>query len=120
MPEWAISLIMPMAGTIAVGLFAKFVPKDKIIAWIHALDQKTVTIGRGIGISASKILILRIGKNASEKVEEGIIVTLASWVGEIFRIPGHFVLAFVNGILADNQDKKRIAELENAMNKGAN
>ena len=87
--QWAFTIAAPML----VGLFVKFCPKKKLIAWI----EKPC---RGLGITISKFLVLRIGKRAANRVEEGIISTILTVLGQI--------PLFINdGLLSDN-NKKRI------------
>lgn len=86
--QWGIGL----AVTMAVASFIRFCPKKKINTWV----EKPL---RNFGRLVSKFLILRLGKKAAEKVEEGIIVTLLDVIGNI-------ALYIKEGLLEDNEKKK--------------
>lgn len=83
--------------SIVMALFVKYCPKGKLLQWI----EKPC---RGFGVAVSKFLVLRLGRKAAEKVEEGIIVTLLTVIG---KAP----LFVVDGLLADNEKKKQNANI---------
>lgn len=85
-------MTISMGAALIVGLFAKYCPKGKIVGWLKPKMY-------GLGELVSKTLILRIGRKAAEKVEEGILVTITTAISE--SIGG-----FVDGLLADNENKK--------------
>lgn len=93
MPTWVINLLISVGvGMVATTLFAKLLPKAKLVKWI----EKPC---RAAGMAISKFLILRLGKGTAEKVEEGIIVTLL----EVAEMAPRFVK---EGLIADNNKKK--------------
>ena len=87
--QWAFTIGAP----ILVGLFIRVCPKDKLLAWIKKPCY-------GLGVAISKFLLIRLGRRASQRVEEGIISTLLVCIGQ--------APLFINeGMLADNEKKKR-------------
>lgn len=88
MQEWAIGIgIM-----VAVSAFARFMPKEKIIGFLAPKFYAA-------GVFVSKFLILRLGKKSAERVEQGIIITIANSTSECIG-------KFVDGLIADNELKK--------------
>ena len=94
--DTAVNLVKTNAITsgvsLAVLLFAKFCPKQKIV---DCLAPKCRALGRFI----SRFLILRLGTKAAEKVEEGIIVTMLTTASTLCS-------ATLEGLLEDNEKKK--------------
>lgn len=92
MPEWLLALIITSGAGVACGLFAKLCPKEKLVSWVKA---PAITAGK----LTSRFLVLRLGAKAAESIEEGIIVTIATVIGQI-------PLFFVEGLIDDNNSKK--------------
>lgn len=84
---WAVGI----GATVAVGAFARFMPKAKLISWAQ-------TVCGGAGKAFSKILLLRLGKKAAESIEEGVFATIAATV-----YAG--IDAFMKGLLYDNEGR---------------
>lgn len=92
--SWLITLIVSGGVSLACALFAKFCPKDKLVGWIKPPCIK-------FGEIISKFLIIRLGQNGADRVEEGIIVTILTVIGQA-------PLFIVEGLLEDNQSKKEV------------
>lgn len=88
MQEW----IIGTGIVVAVAAFLRFMPKAKIVGFLKPKCYAA-------GVFISKFLILRLGKSAAERVEEGLIVTITMAISE--SIGG-----FVDGLLMDNKTKK--------------
>lgn len=86
--QWIVGAVVAAA----IGAFLRFVPKDKLIV-------RTIPYSGFAGRFVSKFLILRIGKDAAEKVEEGIIVTL-------FSVLLANIECFLQNLRADNEKRK--------------
>ncbi len=79
--------------SLATILLAKVIPEEKILKFLHKPLYSS-------GIFVSKFLVMRIGKKSAEGFEHGVLKTLISI---ICNIP----LYFLEGMLADNDKKKR-------------
>jgi len=87
--QWAFTIGAP----VLVGLFIRFCPKAKLLDWIKKPCY-------GLGVTISKFLLIRIGRRAAERVEEGIISTILVCIGQ--------VSLYINeGMLADNKKRKK-------------
>lgn len=92
-PPWLVALLVSSGVGIGVSVFAKVLPKQKLINLIKKPCYN-------LGVMVSKFLILRLGKDSAKKVEEGIIVT-------ILTVLGQAPLFIVDGLLSDNKKKGR-------------
>ncbi len=86
---WAIV----MGCIVGVSVFLRFCPKEKLLKWIRPKAFAA-------GLFVSRSLTMRIGKKACEKVEEGVIVTLANVLSEAIG-------KFVDGLISDNEKQKK-------------
>ena len=119
MLDWmsSIPLIGNLGGTVhayimsgivmaILGGFGKFLPREKVAGWINSLSalldgvvdkvsDVLVTPVEMAGATLSKLLLAKLCKSATEKLEEGMFVTLADWLTEALNL----VQSFVNQIL---------------------
>ena len=77
---------------ILVGLFIRFLPKQKLMNMVVPLCSKA-------GGVVSKFMSSRLGKKAAESIEEGIIVTISSTI-----YAG--IDAFMKALLSDNENRQ--------------
>jgi dihydrofolate reductase len=81
------------AVIIGVGLFARYYPRERLVALVTPPARRA-------GEIVSRFLTIRIGANAAERVEEGCVVTLADTARAALD-------AFIAGLLADNSRRSR-------------
>lgn len=98
LPEWAqnkwmLGFALASGMSAMLGLFARLCPKKKLIEWV-----KPPCIG--LGKTISKLLVVRLGKKAAERFEEGILVT-------VLQVAGEALLFIVQGLVHDNAKRKK-------------
>lgn len=84
--------IAGVGATVGVAAFLRLCPKSRLIAWAQATGDK-------LGKLLSTLMLVRVGRKASESIEEGPIVTLLATAQA-------FIDAFGKGLLYDNQDRQ--------------
>jgi len=89
--NWILGMVLTGGVSLALSAFAKFCPKEKLVGWIKPPCIK-------LGKTISKILILRLGASAAARVEEGIIVTVLTVIGQA-------PLYIRDGLLDDNKER---------------
>jgi len=106
MPELLSNLFIPGLVFVAVGLFSKFVPKQKLVDIIKKFELYSIPVVQKAALLTSKFLILRLGKKGADRFEEGILVTLATFIGEFLFAVAKMPLEFVKTMLEDNEKLK--------------
>lgn len=116
--------IVGFGATAIVGVIGKMLPRKKIAGTINNVDSflselvitisKVVLIPSGLaGAGLSKFLLTKLPKSTAEKIEEGLISTLAEWLKQLlwlvqnfvtalFEIPVNCVNEFIEGLKKDN------------------
>lgn len=116
-----------LAGPL-MAIIARFMPRQMVAGWIESLEKWVrkalecsfaviVKPAYGVGVLVSAVLVTRLGKKAAERAEEGIVITLTTWLHQVLRllIDGLVkpiidllpiaVKEFENGLLSDNTKK---------------
>lgn len=82
-------------GAIVVFVLGWVIKKSKKDKWGCKIEKWA----EGLGIAFSVLLLRWLPASKAEKAEEGILVTVADWVGR-------FWLGFERGVLKDNEKQK--------------
>ena len=90
--SWILALLLTSGTGVILSLFSKFIPRKKLI-------DMTVPKSKAFGTWLSAQLIIRMGKKAADRVEEGIFVT-------IFDVLSENCKAVKEAMLKDNAKKK--------------
>ncbi len=127
MQEYITQLGLSIGIPIAIGLFARLAPKKRISDGIRRLDAFLAakvswlvknTFERGayaLGVSLSKLLTSKVGAKLGEKVEEGIVRTIVTWIADIVAVTTNRIIElvmalqsvpdeFMKGVESDNED----------------
>lgn len=85
----ALGVGLPALVGIIVALFGRLLPKQE------TYDKRIRPVVQGAARGLSKLLRLKLGAPAAEKIEEGVLITVAFWVDQAVR-------DFVGALTEDN------------------